>query len=213
MLDLGSGEGPVFGNGETALGQEGLPDVAFAGHDREGRIHEFVTFLRFEFFDTDAHLGENRVLLVGRLGPELRVALAAERFAESPVGGGIVEEEKGGGCGDVERARRVVEADGRFEVFAGIVVEDEGDAATGVLRASKMVDEGSGKGDLLAVPRELLVHEAFEIGLGNEGVFGSDRREESVFHLIEMYVSGRIAVLEDAAVVADELFGEELEEG
>jgi len=84
----------------------------------------------------------------------------------------------------VEGPWRIVEAYGRFEVFAGIVVEDERGAVIGVCDLAKLVDEWTRQGDLLAVAWKVVVHESFEIRFRNEGVFGSRRREEAIFHFV-----------------------------
>ena len=92
-------------------------------------------------------------------------------------------------------------------MLAGIVVENEGGPAGGGVGFPQVVDEWTGEGDGFAIAWELLVHESFEVGFGDESVFGRGSREESVFHLVQMHVSARITVLQDAVAIADELLG------
>ncbi len=84
----------------------------------------------------------------------------------------------------MEGAGGVVEGDARFEMFAGVVVEDEGSALVGVVEVLQVVDEGAREGDEFSVSVEALVHDAFEVGLGDEGVLGGVGREEAVLHLV-----------------------------
>lgn len=84
----------------------------------------------------------------------------------------------------MESSGGIVETDGRFEMLAGVIVEDERGAAGRVVGLPQVINERPRESDGFAVSRELLVHEPFEIGFGDEGIFGGGRGKETVLHLV-----------------------------
>jgi len=104
FFDFEVGRRAALGKAERVMGEEPSPDVELACHDCERRIHLFVTVDSANPFNSSGHFGENGILLVSGARAKLRITPSPKSSAEAGVGGGIVEEEQGGGSGHVQGA-------------------------------------------------------------------------------------------------------------
>ena len=177
--------------------QQLLPGVGLADDEGERRLDALVLRESEDTLHAGLHLGEDAVLLVdASLERELRVFDADELGLEAGVGGGVEEEDQAARGRDVHRAGRVMDVDARFEVFAGVVVQDDRGLVALLARSAERVDERTGQGDHAAEAGELLVGRAFEGRLAEQRVLRRGRGEERVAHLIEQHVAAGVAVLE-----------------